>query len=45
MYFGKGADIPDRLETRRAEARSRRLEENRRRSCGVCEPEELAIAI
>ena len=45
MYFGKGADIPDKLEQQRTEARARRLEENRRRSCGVCEAEELAIAV
>jgi len=44
MYFDKGKDVSDQLETRRAEARSRRLAENRRRSCGVCEEESLAIA-
>ena len=45
MYFGKGAEIPDKLERKRTEARVRRLEENRRRSCGVCETEGLAIAV
>jgi len=45
MYFGKGAEIPDKLERKRTEARARRLEENRRRSCGVCETEDLASAV
>jgi len=36
---------PAQLEAKRAEARSRRLEENRRRSCGVCDEERLAVAV
>lgn len=36
MYFGKGEEIPDQLAEARAEARARRMEENRARQCAVC---------
>jgi len=37
MYFGTGDHIPEDLESRRKEARARRLAVNRARSCRVCE--------
>ena len=36
VYFGKGEGIPDQLAEARAEARTRRMEENRARQCAVC---------
>jgi putative transposase len=36
MYFGKGDEIPERLETARQEARAARLGANRARRCGAC---------
>ena len=36
MYFGTGEDVPARLAEGKAEARQRRLEENRRARCAVC---------
>lgn len=36
MYFGRGDRVPEDLESRRREARSRRLAVNRARSCRVC---------
>jgi putative transposase len=36
MYFGRGDGVPDRLEEARAEARARRMEENRARRRAVC---------
>ena len=36
MYFGRGARVPEELAARRVDARRRRLEENKRRQCGVC---------
>ena len=38
MYFGKGGDIPERLETSREKARKERIETNRKRTCCACEP-------
>jgi transposase InsO family protein len=36
MYFGTGHGVPDDLEAKRQEARNRRMEANRARSCRVC---------
>jgi hypothetical protein len=36
MYFGKGADIPDRLATAKKEALAARLAANREGSCANC---------
>ena len=36
MYFGTGEGVPQRLADARAEARARRLAENRERRCAVC---------
>jgi hypothetical protein len=36
MYFGKGADIPDRLAAAKKEALAARLTANREASCGNC---------
>ena len=38
MYFGKGDDVPDDLESARNAARTERLAVNRSLSCAVCEP-------
>ena len=38
MYFGRGGDIPDKLEASRKKARQERIETNRKRTCRVCEP-------
>jgi len=37
MYFGTGDGVPEQLEAARKEARQRRLEENRARSCPACD--------
>jgi transposase InsO family protein len=37
MYFGTGGEVPAQLEAARGAARQRRLEENRARSCPVCD--------
>jgi len=39
MYSGTGGHIPDDLETKRGEARARRMTANRAAACEVCEPE------
>ena len=36
MYFGTGVGVPDRLVAHRADARARRIAENRARRCVVC---------
>ena len=36
MYFGSGADLPDRLATPKKEARAARLAANREESCTTC---------
>jgi len=36
MYFGTGADVPIDLAERRKEARAKRMETHRVRSCRVC---------
>ena len=36
MYFGRGEHVPDELSAQRAEARRRRVDENRRRQCSTC---------
>ena len=36
MYFGTGEGVPDDLKARRREARAKRMETNRARSCRVC---------
>ena len=38
MYFGKGNDVPDDLESGRNAARTERLAVNRALACAVCEP-------
>ncbi len=38
VYFGRGARVEDDLATARIQARSVRMEANRRASCGVCQP-------
>ena len=35
MYFGRGDGVPDRLAEARAQARERRMEENRARRCAI----------
>jgi hypothetical protein len=35
MYFGTGAQVPERLATQRAAARQARMAENRGRRCAV----------
>jgi len=45
MYFGTGNDIPGQLEVRRAAARSRRLAENRSKTCRICEIPEVSVAV
>ncbi len=37
IYFGRGAGVPDELESARKDARRNRLELNRALSCAVCE--------
>jgi hypothetical protein len=37
MYFGTGSHIPDQLAVKTEVARQARMEENRARSCPVCE--------
>ena len=37
MYFGKGGDVPDKLETSRQNARKEWIETNRKRTCRTCE--------
>ena len=37
MYFGKGGDIPVKLETLTKKARQERIETNRKRTCRACE--------
>ena len=44
MYFGRGEAVPDELAQKRREARSRRVEENRKLSCSNC-PRGSAIVI
>jgi putative transposase len=36
MYLGRGEEVPDQLAEARAEARARRMEENRARQCARC---------
>jgi len=36
MYFGRGEAVPDELAQKRREARSRRVEENRKMTCSNC---------
>ena len=36
MYFGRGEAVPDELAQKRREARSRRVEENRKLACSTC---------
>ena len=36
MYFGSGADLPDRLAAAKKEARTARLAANREASCANC---------
>jgi len=43
MYFGKGGDIPGKLEASRKNARKERIETNRKRTCRACETP-IAIA-
>ncbi len=43
MYFGKGGDIPGKLEASRQKARKERIETNRKRTCRACETP-IAIA-
>ena len=43
MYFGKGGDIPGKLEASRKNARKERIETDRTRSCRACETP-IAIA-
>jgi len=38
MYFGTGSHIPDELAVKNEAARQARMEENRARSCPICEP-------
>ena len=38
MYFGKGAEISDKLAADRKLARQARMESNRKRTCPTCEP-------
>jgi transposase InsO family protein len=45
MYFGTGNDIPRQLEARRATARSQRLEENRSKTCSICETPDVPVAV
>ena len=37
MYFGKGGDVPDKLEAARQKARKERIETNWKRTCRACE--------
>jgi transposase InsO family protein len=37
MYFGRGGDIPNKLEASRKKARKERIETNRKRTCRACE--------
>ncbi len=41
MYFGTGKHVPNQLEASRKAARQSRLEANRKRSCQICEPQEV----
>jgi hypothetical protein len=36
VYFGRGADVPERLTRKREEARQKRLERNREATCSRC---------
>ncbi len=38
LYFGVGADVPDRLARQRHEARQTRLDRNRQAACSRCSP-------
>ena len=37
MYYGKGSDIPGKLQTSQEKAREERIETNRKRTCRACE--------